>query len=43
MGLMSKLAKLTLAKKAFDMARKPENQAKMKGALESIRGKRRTG
>ncbi len=41
MGLMSKLAKLTLAKKAFDVARKPENQAKMKVVLASLRGKKR--
>lgn len=41
MGMMSKLAKLALAKKAFDYARKPENQAKIKGALASVRGKSR--
>lgn len=39
MGLISKFAKLGLAKKAFDVARQPENQAKMKSAWASLRGK----
>lgn len=46
MGLFSGLAKAGLAKKAIDAARKPENQARAKGALTSARSKaasKRTG
>jgi hypothetical protein len=39
MGIFSNLAKAGLAKKAMTFARKPENQAKAKGALSSARGK----
>ncbi len=39
MGLFSKVAKAGLAKKAFDEARKPENQAKLKRAAASVRAK----
>ena len=39
MGLFSKLAKAGLAKKAFDEARKPENQAKIKKAVAQSRAK----
>lgn len=39
MGLFSKVAKVGLAKKAFDEARKPENQAKFKRAVASVRAK----
>ncbi|MBA2456362.1 MAG: hypothetical protein H0V48_07490 [Nocardioidaceae bacterium] len=37
MGLVSKLAKFTLAKKVYDEARKPENQARIKRAVASVR------
>jgi hypothetical protein len=40
-GLFANVTKLGLAKKAFDVARKPENQAKVKGAISSIAAKRR--
>lgn len=39
MGILSKVAKAGLAKKAYDEARKPENQAKMKRAVASARAK----
>lgn len=39
MGLFSKVAKIGLAKKAFDEARKPENQAKFKQAVATVRAK----
>ena len=39
MGLFSKVAKVGLAKKAYDEARKPENQAKIKRAVETARTK----
>ncbi len=39
MGLFSKLATAGLAKKAYDEARKPENQAKIKQAVASARAK----
>lgn len=39
MGLFKKLATLGLAKKAFDEARKPENQAKIKRAVATVRAK----
>ena len=39
MGLFSNLAKAGLAKKAMDVARKPENQAKAKSAFASARSK----
>lgn len=39
MGIFSKVAKVGLAKKAFDEARKPENQAKFKKAVETVRTK----
>jgi len=39
MGLFSKVAKAGLAKKAYDEARRPENQAKFKKAVESVRTK----
>jgi hypothetical protein len=39
MGIFSSFAKAGLAKKAINVARKPKNQAKAKGALSSARGK----
>jgi hypothetical protein len=39
MGIFSKFAKAGAAKKAFGIARKPENQARAKSALSSARGK----
>lgn len=40
MGLVSGLMKAGIAKKAFDMARKPENQRKAKQAFANFRGKK---
>lgn len=40
MGLFANVAKLGLAKKGFDTLRKPENQAKIKNAVASMRAKR---
>ena len=40
MGLVSKVVKLGIAKKIYDEARKPENQRKMKDAVESFQQKR---
>jgi hypothetical protein len=40
MGLFSKLAKAGLAKKAWDEARKPENQAKLKSLVAKARSRR---
>jgi len=37
-GLMSKITKGGLAKKAIDEGRKPENQRKIKSAISSLRG-----
>lgn len=39
MGILSKVAKAGLAKKAYDEARKPENQAKMREAMAAARAK----
>ncbi|MEZ5406868.1 MAG: hypothetical protein R2761_02520 [Acidimicrobiales bacterium] len=39
MGLLGKAMKGGIAKKAFDLARKPENRAKAKEMLRSITGK----
>jgi len=36
MGLLANLTKLGVAKKAFDTARKPENQARIKSALSKV-------
>lgn len=43
MGLLSKAMKGGIAKKAFDVARKPENQAKAKEMFRSVTDKRGTG
>ena len=39
MGLMANLAKLGVAKKVYDEIKKPENQAKIKGAMSSAKTK----
>ncbi|MGY1722783.1 hypothetical protein [Blastococcus sp. SYSU DS0533] len=39
MGIMSKLAKSGLAKKAVDEARKPQNQQKIKDAISNFSNK----
>ncbi len=39
MGIMSKLTKIGIAKKVLDEARKPENQAKVKGMVSKARSK----
>lgn len=40
MGLLRNAAKLGLAKKLFDEARKPENQRKVKQLIASVRSSR---
>ncbi len=37
MGIVSKFVKLGIAKKVFDEARKPENQAKIRHGVEQAR------
>lgn len=37
MGIMANLAKIGIAKKAFDEIRKPENQAKIKSAVSKVK------
>lgn len=39
MGIMANIAKLGVAKKAYDEMRKPENQAKIKSAVSSAKAK----
>lgn len=41
MGLMGTLIKAGLAKKAYDIARKPENQRRVKDLVGNARGKKR--
>ncbi|TWH73573.1 hypothetical protein JD78_02097 [Modestobacter roseus] len=43
MGLMSKLTKAGVAKKAMDEARKPQNQAKIKSAISSMTNRGKSG
>lgn len=43
MGLFANLAKLGIAKKAFDELRKPENQRKLKEMAANVKAKRRKG
>ena len=43
MGLLGNITKGALAKKVIDEGRKPANQAKIKGALSSLRGKKSGG
>ncbi len=40
MGLVSGLIKAGVAKKAYDIARKPENQRKAKEMIANLRGKK---
>lgn len=42
MGFMANIAKLGIAKKAYDELRKPENQAKIKSAVSSVKSKTST-
>lgn len=39
MGLISKLTKTGIAKKAFDEGRKPENQRKLRGLVAKARSR----
>ena len=41
MGIMSSLAKLGIAKKAYEEIRKPENQAKIKSAVSKAKDRRK--
>ena len=43
MGLFSKVAKVGLAKKVYDEARKPENQAKIKRMIADFQRKQGGG
>lgn len=43
MSLLSKLTKSGIAAKAIAEARKPENQAKAKAAVQKLRDKRKPG
>lgn len=42
MGFMANLAKFGVAKKVYDEIKKPENQAKIKGAISSASNKARS-
>ncbi|GAB2689967.1 hypothetical protein [Thalassiella azotivora] len=42
MGLLSKITKAGLAKKAYDEARKPHNQQKIKSMIAKVRSSRGT-
>ncbi|MBA3308530.1 MAG: hypothetical protein H0U28_00505 [Nocardioidaceae bacterium] len=41
MGILSKIAKAGVAKKAIDAAKRPENQRKAKSAMSSVQKRRR--
>ncbi|MGY1856919.1 hypothetical protein [Modestobacter sp. SYSU DS0290] len=43
MGLLSKLTKAGVAKKAMNEARKPQNQAKIKSAISSVTNRGKSG
>ncbi len=43
MGMLSGLMKAGIAKKVFDEAQKPQNQAKAKELFNKIKGKGRSG
>lgn len=43
MGLLGKLAKAGIAKQAFDLARRPENQRRAKDLLRSLTDGRKQG
>ena len=40
MGMMKKLATLGIAKKVYDEARKPHNQAKIRSAVQKVQERR---
>ncbi len=40
MGMVGNLIKAGLAKKAYDLARKPENQRKLKALVANARGRK---
>jgi len=39
MAILRSLVKIGLVKKIYDQARKPENQARIKGAIASVKAK----
>ena len=43
MGIMKKAGALGMAKMAYDEARKPQNQARLKSALEKVKARRNGG
>ena len=43
MGMMKKVAALGIAKKVYDEARKPHNQAKIKQAVQQLKDRRQQG
>lgn len=43
MGMMKKLGALGVAKKVYDEARKPHNQAKIKKAVQQVKNRRGQG
>ena len=43
MGIMKKVAALGIAKKIYDEARKPANQAKMKRTVQKVKDRRNQG
>jgi hypothetical protein len=43
MGIMKKAGALVVAKKVYDEARKPENQARIKEAVRKVRQRRNGG
>ena len=43
MGMMKKLGALGVAKKVYDEARKPHNQAKIKRAVQQVKDRRNRG
>lgn len=43
MGILKKVAVLGVAKKVYDEARKPHNQAKIKQAVQTVKNRRNQG
>ena len=43
MGILKKVAVLGVAKKVYDEARKPHNQAKIKQAVQQVKNRRERG
>lgn len=43
MGIMKKAGALGVAKMVFDEARKPQNQARLKAAVEKVKARRNRG